>query len=119
MGGWGQAAAAAGETSGARPTRLTRLGGEWAPWLALCLTSTHPGPHRDSTPPIPQTAQTELSKAAQDFRRLHAERAELLAQWEGVLEAIRKRDAAILEAGECGWQQWCVRWQRGCRVGGL
>jgi hypothetical protein len=41
-----------------------------------------------------------LSKAARDFRRLHAERQELLQQWEGVLEAIRKRDAAILEAGK-------------------
>lgn len=51
--------------------------------------------------PLPQAAQTELSKAAQDFRRLHAERQELLQQWEGVLEAIRKRDASILEAG--GW----------------
>ncbi|EFN56849.1 hypothetical protein CHLNCDRAFT_144442 [Chlorella variabilis] len=47
-----------------------------------------------------QAAQTELSKAAQDFRRLHAERQELLQQWEGVLEAIRKRDASILEAGQ-------------------
>lgn len=50
-----------------------------------------------------QAAQTELGKAAQDFRRLHEERQELLAQWEGVLKAISKRDGAILEAGEgCG-----------------
>lgn len=46
-----------------------------------------------------QAAQTELNKAAEDFRQLHAERAELLAQWEGVLEAVAQRDAAILEAG--------------------
>lgn len=46
-----------------------------------------------------QATQTELNKAAEDFRALHAERQELLAQWEGVLEAIAKRDAAILEAG--------------------
>jgi hypothetical protein len=46
-------------------------------------------------------AQAELAKVAQDFRRLHGERQELLAQWEGVLEAITRRDAAILEAG--GW----------------
>ena len=41
-----------------------------------------------------------MSKAARDFRRLHGERQELLQQWEGVLEAIRKRDSAILEAGK-------------------
>ena len=46
-----------------------------------------------------QAAQTELNKAAEDFRRLHAERQELLQQWEDVLAAIAKRDAAILEAG--------------------
>ncbi|GAB4818571.1 hypothetical protein N2152v2_005617 [Parachlorella kessleri] len=46
-----------------------------------------------------QAAQTELNKAAEDFRRLHAERQELLQQWEDVLAAISKRDAAILEAG--------------------
>lgn len=48
-----------------------------------------------------QAAQGELGKAAQDFRRLHAERAELLAQWEAVAEAVRRRDADLLEAG--GW----------------
>ncbi|KAL4443384.1 hypothetical protein ABPG75_011121 [Micractinium tetrahymenae] len=47
-----------------------------------------------------QAAQAELGKAAQDFRRLHEERQELLGQWEGVLKAISKRDAAILEAGQ-------------------
>ena len=41
-----------------------------------------------------------MSKAARDFRRLHGERQELLQQWEGVLEAMRKRDIAILEAGK-------------------
>jgi len=49
-----------------------------------------------------QAAQAELGKAAQDFRRLHSERQELLEQWEGVLKAISKRDASILEAG--GWR---------------
>ncbi len=47
-----------------------------------------------------QAAHAELGKTAQDFRRLHQERQELLGQWEGVLKAISKRDAAILEAGE-------------------
>ena len=49
-----------------------------------------------------QAAQAELGKAAQDFRRLHEERQELLEQWEGVLKAISKRDASILEAGGSG-----------------
>ena len=52
------------------------------------------------SPPSPQAAQGELGKVAQDFRRLHAERAELLAQWEAVAEAVRRRDADILAAGE-------------------
>ncbi|PRW50762.1 flagella associated isoform B [Chlorella sorokiniana] len=47
-----------------------------------------------------QAAQGELGKAAQDFRRLHAERAELLTQWEAVAEAVRRRDAEILAAGQ-------------------
>lgn len=47
-----------------------------------------------------QAAQTELNKAADDFRALHAERQELLAQWEGVLEAVSQRDKAILAAGQ-------------------
>jgi hypothetical protein len=44
----------------------------------------------------------ELAKVAADFRRLHSQRQELLGQWEGVLEAVARRDAEILEAGE--WQ---------------
>lgn len=50
--------------------------------------------------PPPQAAQTELNKAAEDFRALHAERQELLAQWEGVLAAVAARDEAILAAGK-------------------
>lgn len=52
-----------------------------------------------------QAAHAELGKTAQDFRRLHEERQELLGQWEGVLKAISKRDAAILEAGELWWEK--------------
>lgn len=66
-------------------------------WTALtCHLPTRSMVHSSR----PQAAQGELGKAAADFRRLHAERAELLGQWEGVLEAVRMRDAAILEAGE-------------------
>lgn len=56
-----------------------------------------------------QTAQAELGKAAQDFRRLHAERAELLEQWEKVVAAVQQRDADILAAG--GWVD--VAWAGG------
>ena len=66
-----------------------------------------PSPPFSLLPLLPQAAQGELSKAASDFRRLHGERQELLQQWEGVLEAIRKRDAAILEAGKW-WRP--LRW---------
>eukprot|EP00887_Chlorella_sp_A99_P001108 scaffold14.g1108.t1 len=47
-----------------------------------------------------RAAQGALGKAADDFRRLHAERQELLAQWEAVLAAVTRRDAEIRAAGE-------------------
>ena len=47
-----------------------------------------------------QAVQGALGKAADDFRQLHAERHELLAQWEGVLAAVARRDGEILTAGE-------------------
>nr|XP_020836479.1 coiled-coil domain-containing protein 39 isoform X2 [Phascolarctos cinereus] len=41
------------------------------------------------------SAQIELDKAAQDFRRVHAERQELIKQWEGTIEQMQKRDKDI------------------------
>ncbi|KAF8063069.1 CCDC39 [Scenedesmus sp. PABB004] len=42
-----------------------------------------------------QAAQTQLDRTAQDFRALHAERQELIRQWDEAREAMRHRDEAI------------------------
>ncbi|KAL3156428.1 hypothetical protein ABBQ38_000737 [Trebouxia sp. C0009 RCD-2024] len=42
-----------------------------------------------------QAAQIELDKTAQDFRQLHAERQELVQQWDTAVAAMHRRDAAI------------------------
>ncbi|EPQ03491.1 Coiled-coil domain-containing protein 39 [Myotis brandtii] len=41
------------------------------------------------------SAQLELDKAAQDFRRIHNERQELIKQWESTIEQMKKRDRDI------------------------
>ncbi|XP_030072653.1 coiled-coil domain-containing protein 39 [Microcaecilia unicolor] len=41
------------------------------------------------------TAQIELDKAAEDFRRVHCERQELLNQWESMIEQMQRRDQEI------------------------
>ncbi|CAB3984737.1 coiled-coil domain-containing 39-like, partial [Paramuricea clavata] len=38
------------------------------------------------------TAQVELDKTAEEFRKIHAERQELLEQWESTIEQMQKRD---------------------------
>lgn len=45
-----------------------------------------------------QAAQTELDRAAEDFRALHAERQDLVRQWEESVENMRRRDEAIQDA---------------------
>lgn len=39
--------------------------------------------------------QLELDKAAQDFRKIHNERQELIKQWENTIEQMQKRDRDI------------------------
>jgi coiled-coil domain-containing protein 39 len=45
-----------------------------------------------------QAAQLELDRAAEDFRNLHAERQDVVRQWEDVIESMKRRDAAIADA---------------------
>ena len=47
-----------------------------------------------------QAAQIQLYKTADDFAALHAERTQLVHQWEEAVEAMQRRDAAIAEASE-------------------
>jgi hypothetical protein len=47
-----------------------------------------------------QAAQIQLDKAAEDFRALHAERQDLIRQWDEAMEAMRHRDHAIAVASE-------------------
>lgn len=47
-----------------------------------------------------QAAQIELDKTAEDFRSLHAERQELVRQWEEAVESMKRRDEAIQEASK-------------------
>ncbi|KAM6358075.1 coiled-coil domain-containing protein 39 [Alca torda] len=41
------------------------------------------------------TAQIELDKTAEDFRRVHQERQEVLRQWENAIQQMQKRDQQI------------------------
>ncbi|KAJ3041458.1 Coiled-coil domain-containing protein 39, partial [Rhizophlyctis rosea] len=45
-----------------------------------------------------QVAQIELDKTTEEFKRLHRERQELIAQWEGAIDNMRKRDQDIVDA---------------------
>mmetsp|Transcript_48062 Transcript_48062/g.70411 ORF Transcript_48062/g.70411 Transcript_48062/m.70411 type:complete len:886 (+) Transcript_48062:105-2762(+) len=47
-----------------------------------------------------QTSQIELDKTAVDFKTLHAERQQLVLQWEQAIEAMKKRDESIQQTGE-------------------
>lgn len=47
-----------------------------------------------------QAAQIELDKTADDFKKIHQERQELVRQWNEAIEAMGKRDEMIKAAGE-------------------
>ena len=41
------------------------------------------------------TLQIELDKTAEEFRRAHAERQDLIMQWENTIEQMQRRDAEM------------------------
>lgn len=41
------------------------------------------------------TKQMELDKTAEDFRRVHHERQEVIRQWENAIQQMQKRDQQI------------------------
>ena len=46
-----------------------------------------------------QSKQIELDKTAEEFRRLHRERQELVRQWQESIETMRRRDATFVRQG--------------------
>lgn len=44
--------------------------------------------------------QVELDNTAEDFRRLHGERQDLVRQWQSVIDSMRRRDGEINAVGE-------------------
>jgi hypothetical protein len=44
------------------------------------------------------TIQVELDKTAEEFRRMHRERQELIKQWEIIIDQMQKRDNQIDDA---------------------
>jgi hypothetical protein len=41
------------------------------------------------------TIQLELDKTAEEFRKTHKERQDLIKQWEGIIDQMQKRDGQI------------------------
>ncbi|KAK7091050.1 coiled-coil domain-containing protein 39-like [Littorina saxatilis] len=48
--------------------------------------------HLDNEMTSTLTAQIELDKTAEDFRKIHSERQELISQWENTIEQMQRRD---------------------------
>ena len=59
------------------------------------------------------TAQIELDKTAEEFRKAHTERQDLIAQWEHTIEQMQRRDNEMdLLAGVSCWQRLHYRMYR-------
>eukprot|EP00754_Rhynchopus_humris_P039713 Rhum_TRINITY_DN22824_c0_g1::Rhum_TRINITY_DN22824_c0_g1_i1::g.176175::m.176175 len=58
-----------------------------------------------------QAAQIELDKTAEDFRRLHRERQDLVGQWEETVHAMHRRDEVIQQARQsyAEGKQWLAK----------
>ena len=52
--------------------------------------------------------QIELDKTAEDFRKAHQERQELIRQWENTIEQMQRRDKEmdLLAAVSVHWSNW-------------
>ena len=46
------------------------------------------------------SSKVELDKTAEEFRKTHKERQELIKQWEYIIEQMQKRDNDIDEAAQ-------------------
>ena len=71
------------------------------------------------------TAQIELDKTAESFRKAHQEREELIEQWEQTINQMRRRDQDMLKCADVrklsldfGWSDrfdmncvCCRKWQ--------
>ena len=52
------------------------------------------------------TLQIELDKTAEEFRRAHQERHDLIHQWESTIGQMKKRDSDIDKAATVSDQHW-------------
>jgi coiled-coil domain-containing protein 39 len=46
------------------------------------------------------TVQIELDKTADEFRKTHRERQELIKQWETIIDQMQKRDSQIEQSAQ-------------------
>jgi hypothetical protein len=46
------------------------------------------------------TIQIELDKTADEFRKTHRERQELIKQWESIIDQMQKRDSQIEQSAQ-------------------
>ena len=46
------------------------------------------------------TLQVELDKTAEEFRKMHKERQELIKQWESIIDQMQKRDNQIEQSAQ-------------------
>lgn len=54
------------------------------------------------------TFQIELDKTAEDFRKAHQERQELIRQWENTIEQMQRRDKEMDLLAAVSYRRWYV-----------
>ena len=55
------------------------------------------------------TIQVELDKTAEEFRRMHCERQDLIKQWEIIIEQMQKRDNQIDDAAHVRIRRYTLK----------